>query len=139
MEANSLGYPTIRRTTPGVSLSLSRSLLLVSSSGIRLPKIRDSMTSLVGTEFNVVGNDWRNGMVIFTLDGVSDQPYDLGSVTNDTSSRCRFPWITRQNLAPTTHTFTFSLIAPSETVMVQPGDIESGANAYYGVQFFYFS
>ncbi|KAG9034881.1 hypothetical protein FRB95_012438 [Tulasnella sp. JGI-2019a] len=94
--------------------------------------------NFTGTAFNVVGNDWHDGIVTFTLDGVASAPYDLGSAINSTAVRCRFPWYNRTGLAPTTHTFTFSLTAPSAQVLTDTGYVPGGS-VYYGIQFFYFS
>jgi len=96
--------------------------------------------SFTGTEFNVVGNDWRDGLVTFTLDGVNSAPYDLGSATNNTGARCRFPWYTQTGLDPTVeHSFQMSLTAPSTNVVEAGGVEKPGSAQYYGLQFFYFS
>lgn len=93
----------------------------------------------LGTEFNLVGNDWRNGIVHFTLDGVQFPPYDLSSTGNISGARCGFPWWTQTGLAPIEHTFVFSLVGPSPSVMTDSGSTQPGAGLYYGLQFFYFT
>ncbi|KAG8863962.1 hypothetical protein FRB96_006835 [Tulasnella sp. 330] len=94
--------------------------------------------NFTGTEFNVVGNDWHDGIVTFTLDGVPSAPYDLGTAINSTAVRCRFSWYNRTGLAPTSHTFTFNLTAPSNQVLTDTGYVP-GYSVYFGIQFFYFS
>lgn len=94
----------------------------------------------VGTEFNVVGNDWHDGIVIFTLDGVASPPFDLSSEIHNVDVRCRFSWYNRTGLTPTTHNFTFSLVAPSAAVASDNvGGTVPGNATYYGLQFYYFS
>lgn len=124
------------QTTLPLCLSHSPSPSLVSIS-IEL-SIYLTFVIVPGTEFNVVGNDWHDGIVTFTLDGVPSAPYDLGSAINSTAVRCRFPWITRTGLAAAQHTFTFNLTAPSDQVLTDTGYVP-GYSVYYGVQFFYFS
>ncbi|KAG8874961.1 hypothetical protein FRB98_008145, partial [Tulasnella sp. 332] len=95
--------------------------------------------TFTGTEFNVVGNDWRDGLVTFTLDGEAQAPYDLGLATNSTEGRCRFPWYSHSGLSAKEHTFTFNLTAPSPSVLQDDGSQAPGDSVYYGVQFFYYS
>lgn len=97
-----------------------------------------SYTTASGTEFNVVGDDWRDGILLFTLDGNQLPPHDLSSATDNIGTRCRFPWYTSTDLSPTEHSFTFSLIAPSRQVAHGWGDSPGNTTAYY-VRFFYFS
>lgn len=85
-----------------------------------------------------MGNDWRDGIVTFTLDGETGAPYDLTSATNFTGPRCRFSWYTRSNLTADTHSFTMSLVGPSANVYTDTG-VVPGASAYYGLQFYYYS
>lgn len=94
---------------------------------------------ITGTQLNVVGNDWRNGIVVFTLDGIPSSPYDLARVTNETGARCRFPWYTNSSLAPTEHIFTFTVVSTSSQTTTDTGKPVTGSSQYYGVQFFYFS
>ncbi|KAG9034880.1 hypothetical protein FRB95_012437 [Tulasnella sp. JGI-2019a] len=96
--------------------------------------------TFTGTEFNVVGDDWRNGLVTITIDGQPQAQYDLGKANrNSSTSRCMFPLYNQTGLAPTRHTFEFSLTEASPFVPNKDGTQRPGSNAYIGVKLFYFS
>ncbi len=102
--------------------------------------VNRSPSLLPGTDLYVWGNDWRNGLVNYTIDGepVFNQLIDLHT-TDSTAGRCRFTWFTKTGLTPTTHTFQFNLTGPSLDLINTTQGYLNGSAANLGLQFFYYT
>jgi hypothetical protein len=125
----------------GQSHPSSRILILIRGFGLSVGfAVNRSLYPLLGTDLYVWGNDWRNGLVDYTIDGepVFDHLIDLHT-TDSTAGRCRFTWFTKTGLAPTTHTFQFNLTGPSLGLINTTQGYLSGTAANLGLQFFYYT